>query len=319
MSVPSPYFEGTSLQYAWDQTSLGLLMECPYKYQQSILKGWVNRGLSLHLRFGKHFADAMETFHKLRALGLPYDEALDAVVKRALLETWDRDPENEEDPGQPWDSGDTKKNRETLIRSIIWYFETYHDDAMKTVILPDGSPGVELLFTFDSGITSPHGQFVFTGHIDRLVDFDGTPFVLDNKTTGSALGTYYFSQFDTDNQMSQYSLAGRVVYNVPVQGVVIDAAQIMVGFTAFGRGITTRSKSRLEEWHANAKQWLDMAAMFSAAADRDLDYEYPRNFKSCNNYGSCTFKSICSTEPAVRENFLKTNFEKRFWNPLETR
>lgn len=316
-TAPSPFFKGTTLQFAWDQTSLGLLMECPQKYQLVILEGWMARGKSLHLRFGGHFATAMEHFHKLRAAGADHEEALDAVVGEALCDTWERDEENPD--GYPWDSGDTKKNRFTLIRSIIWYLETYRDDQMKTVILPDGSPAVELLFTFNSGIHCEYGEFLFTGHIDRLIDFDGTMFVQDQKTTGGALGSYYFSQFDTDNQMSQYTLAGKVCYNLPIKGVVIDAAQIMVGFTAFGRGFTMRTQPQLEEWHANAGEWLDMAVKYAARRDADPDYRYPMNLKSCGNYGGCAFRQVCGSDPSIRPNLLATHFEKRFWNPLETR
>lgn len=308
--APSPFFKGTTLQFAWDQTSLGLLMECPFKYKLSILDGWRKKDSSVHLTFGKHFADAMEGYHKALAKGLDHDEALDMVLSTALCATGFYDAEG---AWHSWQTDDTKKNRETLIRSIIWYFETYKDDQMKTVILPDGTPAVELLFMFESGIASGYGEFLMTGHIDRLVDFDDTKFVLDNKTTGAALGGYYFRQYDTDNQMSQYTYAGKVCYNVPVQGVVIDAAQIMVGFTAFGRGITTRSTSQLEEWHGNAALWLNLAERF---------YEtgvYPMNLKSCNNYGACVFRDVCGSSPEIRENILKTYFEKRNWNPLEVR
>lgn len=320
--APSPFFKGTSLQFAWDQTSLGLLMECPRKYQLRILLGYSPRGWSLHLKFGGHFATAMEQFHKLRALGTSYDDALDLVVRQALIDTWDHDVHEGEriaETGQPWDSGDTKKSRFTLIRSIIWYFETYREDAMKTVILPDGSPAVELLFSFDSGIESPFGEFIFTGHIDRLVDFDGTMFVQDQKTTGGALGAYYFSQFDTDNQVFQYTMAGKVCYNLPIKGVVIDAAQIMVGFTAFGRGFTMRTSAQLEEWHGNASEWLDMAVKYAAAAAKNPEYQYPMNLKSCGNYGGCAFRQVCGSDPSIRPALLETHFEKRFWNPLETR
>lgn len=310
MSAPSPFFEGTRLQSAWDQTSLGLLMECPRKYEFSILEGWRPRSSSHHLVFGGLFATAMEHFHKYRAAGAEYDEAVDMVVSEALSASGER-----LDSGEfiPWESGDTKKSRETLIRSIVWYFEEYREDSTSVVMI-DGKPAVELTFKFDSGIESPFGEnYLLTGHIDRLVTFDEDIFVMDQKTTGGGLGPYYFHQFDLDQQMSQYTFAGRVVYDMPVQGVIIDAAQIMVGFTSFARGITMRSSEQLEEWHQNAGAWLALAAQFAETG------QYPMNLKSCNNYGGCAFKSICSKSPSVRMNFLQTDFEIRRWNPLENR
>lgn len=289
-------------------------MECPRKYQLTILEQWTPKGKSHHLLFGGHYANAMQTYNLARAAGDDHDDALDRAVAQALEATWIRS-DDPEDPGMPWDSEDTKKNRETLIRSIIWYFESYKDDEMKTLILPDGSPAVELLFSFESGLKAMNfnEEYLFTGHIDRLVDFDGTLFVMDQKTTGGALGGYYFSQFDLDNQMSQYTFAGRVCYNMPIKGVIIDAAQIMVGFTAFGRGITMRTQEQLDEWHANAGQYLQLAEHFAETG------KYPMNLKSCNNYGGCDFKGICGHEASIRPMFLSTHFTKREWNPLDER
>ena len=311
--APSPYFSGTTLQYAWDNTSMGTLQACPRKYQLSILEGWRQKDKSRHLVFGGHYATAMEHFFKHRAAGLSYDEALEAVIEEALAATWLRTEENPD--GAPWDSEDTKKSRETLIRSIIWYFETYRNDTVKTLSLSDGTPAVELSFAFESGHGSPFANqpYLMTGHLDRVVDFDGTIYVMDQKTTGGALGSYYFSGYDLDSQMSQYTFASKVAFNFPVKGVIIDAAQIMVGFTAFGRGITMRSAGQLEEWHENFGYWLHLAEHFAETQ------HYPMNLQSCGNYGGCAFKNICNKDPAVRNTFLETDFEKRYWNPLEAR
>jgi hypothetical protein len=149
--------------------------------------------------------------------------------------------------------------------------------------------------------------------MDRLVDFGGTHFVMDRKTTGGTLGSYYFDQYNPDNQMSLYTLAGQIVYDMPVAGVMIDAAQIAVGFTAFSRGITMRSKGQLDEWLEDFESWMLTARAF---ADRG---HWPMNEKSCNNYGGCVFKGICNKDPKVRETFLATDFEKKYWNPLEVR
>jgi hypothetical protein len=330
VNAPSPFFaDQPTLQYAWDNTSLSMLQTCPYKYYLTIIEGWKAKSGSVHLVFGGHYAKAMERFFKFRAEGMEYDDALDEVIRLTLEETWvgreyyDLDdhmglaagwPAPILDTGAPWESNDSKKNRETLVRSIVWYFEEYADDSCQTLHLADGSPAVELSFVLESGIKAPDGSdYILTGHLDRLVEFGGDKFVMDQKTTGGALGSYYFSAYDLDNQMSQYTFAGRIGFDTPVSGVIIDAAQIMVGFTAFGRGITMRSQGQLEEWHQNSEAWLHLAERFSA------EEKWPQNRMSCNNYGGCVFKNICNKDPAVRQLFLETDFKKEFWNPLEVR
>lgn len=308
--APSPFFKGSTLQFAWDNTSLSALQKCPYFYKLTILEGWRSKSSSFHLVFGAHYAKAQERFFKFLASGMDREEALDEVVRLALCETG----EYVNGEWLAWDSKDTKKSRETLIRSIVWYFEEYADDSCSTVVLSNGNAAVELSFVLESGLAAPNGEaYLLTGHLDRLVEFGGDKFVMDQKTTGSALGSYYFSRFDLDTQMSQYTFAGRIGFDTPVAGVIIDGAQVMVGFTAFSRGITMRSAGQLEEWLANTGEWFTLAERF---ADTGV---YPQNRQSCENYRGCVFKNICKQDPSVREHFLKTDFEQRFWNPLEVR
>jgi len=319
--APSPFFKGTTLQYAWDSTSVNLLMECARKYYLTMIENWRKKDQSVHLTFGGHFATAMEVYAHAKARGADHEEALDAVVEAVLELTWVRplDPDGNKimalDNGHPWTpDGDPKKNRDSLLRTCIWYFEEYKDDQVKTIILPDGRPATELTFKFESGIPDPYGGFyLLTGHLDRLVDYAGEPFVMDQKTTGQYLSPYFFKQFDMSSQMSQYTTAGKIVYNVPVKGVIIDAAAILVGSTTFGRSITMRTPGQLKEWHANIGQWLQMAEIHAASGN------YPMNLTSCTNYGGCVFAGICNKDPSVRGNYLETDFEKRVWNPLAVR
>lgn len=299
----SPFLPGTDIQYAWDSTSLGYIKECPRKYYLTMIQGWRSKGESVHLTFGIHFHKALELFDKARADGADYEQATDVAVKYTLSATAD------------WSSDHPKKNRETLLRTIIWYLEEYREDQITTIILADGKPAVELSFKMDTGVATPQvgTTYLLTGHMDRLVNFGSDLFVMDRKTTGGTIGSYYFDQYSPDNQMSLYTLAGRIVYDMPVSGVIIDAAQVAVGFSAFGRGITMRSNGQLDEWLGDFRQWLFTAESYVEAG------HWPMNEKSCNNYGGCVFKGICNKDPSVREVFLATDFEKKHWNPLEVR
>src|SRR5205085_2132611 len=157
--------------------------------------------------------------------------------------------------GWPWKSDHHAKNRETLIRSVIWYLDNFKDDPAATLILANGKPAVELSFRMEldwgpggkpaAGLDFP--PYILSGHLDRVVEFGGQRYVMDRKTTGSSPTPHYFDGFAPDNQMSLYTLAACVQFNTPVAGVIIDAAQIAVGFTRFQRGFTYRTESQLEE------------------------------------------------------------------------
>ena len=325
----SLFFPGTTLQKAWDSTSLGLAKECLRKYYYTIIEGWRSKGESVHLIFGIHFHKALEIYDLHRAQGADYETGLDEAVRYCLEATWVRaervqgsdtqlstgmeEPEDEQ-VGTPWTPDHPAKTRSNLIRSVIWYLETYREDQVSTIILASGKPAVELSFRFDSGIPSPGpDNYLLCGHMDRVVDYGGDQFVMDRKTTGSSPGAYFFKGFSPDNQMTLYTLASRVIYNAPVKGVIIDAAQIAVGFTSFARGFTLRTSDQIEEWQEDLRTWLTIIENAAATG------AYPMNEKSCGNYGGCVFREVCSQQRNVREFYLKTNFEKRFWNPLEVR
>lgn len=347
MSSPpgiSSFIPGTTLQFAWDSTSLGYLKRCPRLYQLTIVEGWRRKGNhgSVHLDFGGWYHSALELYDRLRAEGQGHEDALQDVVHETLLWTWtDREMEQREDgpsdqevagTGRPWDSEHNLKTRGTLVRSVVWYLEQFRDDPAKTIILANGKPAVELSFrmetewfptvdrkvVLDNGLSATETRnwdspYILCGHLDRVVEFCGANYVMDRKTTTTTISANFFSAYNPDNQMSLYTLASRVIYQSPVKGVIIDGAQIAVGFSRFERGFTYRTESQTEEWLDNTREWLRLNEAFSAA-----DF-WPMNDTACHQYGGCTFRGICSKSPEVRQQFLETDFETRFWNPLIAR
>lgn len=301
----SPFLPDSTLQFAYDATSLSALKRCPRLYQYSIIEGWRSKKQSLHLIFGGVYHAALELYDKLTlAEGLASEPALLQVVAFALRETWI--------DGAPWNSEDTSKNRETLIRSIIWYLDQFGTaDPAQTVVLANGKVAVELSFSMESDIIAPNGEpYLLCGHLDRIVNFAGFTYVMDRKTTGSTLGSYYFDNYHPDNQMSLYSIAAQTIFNSPVKGVLIDAAQIAVGFTRFERGVTYRSRDQLDEWLHDTEVTIRLAEGYAS------QHYYPMNDTACFN---CAFRRICSLAPAVRQTYLESDFVKRHWNPLEPR
>lgn len=300
-------FNAEGVQFAWDATSIGWAQTCLQYYEYKMLGGYQSRGANVHLRFGGHYATALEHFYKNMALGMDREEALIAIVHEALCDTWDRSEANP--AGEPWDSGDTNKTRETLIRTIVWYEAHFANDPTPVIHLSNGKPAVEYSFSVevDNGL-------VFSGHIDRLVTYHEDIYVMDQKTTGGTIGPYYFEQFSPNTQMSMYSFAGQIMYGSPVMGVIVDAAQIAVGFSRFERGFTHRTQAQLNEWYDSAMYHI------AQAQKATRDHYFPMNPSSCGNYGGCPFRKICNKPAALRKNFLAADFEQLpAWDPLERR
>lgn len=295
-------FDENGIQFAFDQTSIKLAEECLYKYKLRMIDGWRPRGTSVHLFFGGAYASALEHFYKFVAEGKSRDEALVEVIREALITTWI--------DGQPWTSDHNTKTRENLIRTIVWYFEQFKDDPCETVILSNGAPAVEHSFRLpvDDGI-------IFCGHLDRLVSYSEKIYIQDQKTTGSTITQRFFSNYSPDTQITgMYPFAGRAIFNLPVKGVMIDGAQIAVGFSRFERGFIFTDEASLNEWYDDAMFFITQARTATK------ENHFPKNRSSCHKYAGCEFREVCKLSPHVREQFLKADFEQQeTWDPMRSR
>lgn len=297
------------LQLAVDSTSLGAFKTCPRLYYYSIICGWQAKTTSVHLVFGNLVHKTDEVYQHGKALGLPHEEALAEAIHWLLKATWVRAL------ARAWISGDATKNRLTCLRSMVWYLDTYGDnDPLKTLILADGKPAMELSFRFDSGYTfqTTGEKAILCGHLDRVASLGDDYYIPDKKTTGYQIDPGYFSKFTPDNQFSLYTLAGQVAFATPVKGVILDAMQIQVHGTKFQRGLILRSSGQIAEWTEDTFQVL--SEMEQAAASG----HWRQNDKACHNqFGRpCDFRDVCSRPPGAREQWLQATFKKRVWDPL---
>jgi hypothetical protein len=299
-----------TLQLAWDSVSLGALKECPRKYELSIVKGWRSRAAAVDLDFGIFLHSARERYYHARAAGAPHDSAQRTSLDWLLSATWN------EELNRPW-MGDQNKNRFTLARTFVWYCEQWgaRADPLEQVILANGKPAVEVSFRFELGYGPETGEgederFSLCGHLDRLVRFNSGLWVSDLKSTRHTLDASYFQQFSPDNQMSLYTRAGQVVCGERTSGIIIDAAQVAVGFTRFARGLVQRTEAQLEEWLQGLQVLLRQAESYARANF------WPQNDKACFR---CPFRPICGRTPHVRERWLQADFLQRIWDPLQVR
>lgn len=297
-------------QMIWNSSSLELAQTCLRKYYYVMYEHWASRRLSPHVIFGAHVAKGLERFYRAIYLDkLDREEAILEVVRQALIDTWEYDDGEGNPVSRPWVSDHAAKTRANVIRTLVWYFDFFENDSMETWLLNDGSPAVELSaqFPVDNGIT-------FSAHLDRIVKYGDYIFVQDQKTTSYTLSAHYFDGFNPHMQMSMYSFLGRAAFNAPINGVVIDAMQIAVGFTQFARGFTKRTDGELDEWYDETMYLIE-------SVHRAVDLEFfPKNSSACFNYGGCMFRKVCARGPAVRPNMLVGEFVKRLpMSPIEKR
>ena len=334
IEVQSPFLPGTNIQFGWDSTSLGYLKTCPRLYQYIMIEGYSPNEDSVHLRFGQEYHKVLEDYDRLRQAGESRDESIRIIISELLIRVLDWHPDTDTRAGK-------YKNVDNLLSLVIDYLDKYEEDPAQTFVLDTGDPAVELSFRFELDwgpshkaalklehpANEPFSQsladlsaqpYILCGHLDRVVTFGDDLFVMDRKTTTSTPGSYYFDQFEPNNQMTLYTLASQVVLASPVKGVIIDAAQILLEKpNNFTRGFTFRTEAQIEEWTNDLRHWFDQAERYATAG------YWPMNDTACDKFGGCKFRGICSKSPSVRGQFLKSGFTKleegAKWNPLKPR
>ncbi len=315
--MPEPQklaYDEHDVQHAWDSTSLKNAAKCLRYYQYKMIDGWQPKVKSVHLLFGGWYATALEHYHKYRANGVDYETAVRNIVREALINTWKFETDDEgkriDDSGKPWESDHSSKTRENLIRTLVWYLEQFKEDSLSTYITTEGAPAVEFSFAL-----AVDNDILLSGHIDRLAtDEHGHIYITDQKTTGSTLSPYYYKGFKPDTQMYLYPFAGQMIYEIPIKGVIIDAAQIVIGFSKFGRAPIMHTQEELNEWYDETMDLIQYTQ------HKTRERHFPRNYSSCGNYGGCEFRDICAKPLTIRKNFLEADFKKEErWNPLKTR
>lgn len=304
------------LQIAWDSTSLGMLKTCPRKYYLTMIEGWHSKSRPLPLVFGIQYHKALELFDKAKAEGLSHIEAVRIAVRHAL-ELHDNsidknDPEYMSHMERTTDC--TKRNRENLVRAIIWYLDHFENDSAETLIMSNGKPAVELTFKMDFPMPAGFPEdLLLCGHMDRVVDFGGDIYVMDHKTTAMALSDYYFDGYNPDNQVSLYTVASTIVLGQQAKGVIISACQLAVGFCRFMRRPINRTKGQNAEWIKDTQHWIEQARVFAETG------HWPMNDTACDKYGGCVFRDVCRADPVMRERLLKSDFTRRIWDPMQAR
>jgi hypothetical protein len=289
------------IQFAWDNTSIGLFKTCPRKYYYTIVCGYVHRTTPPALAFGIHLHTLLQTWHKLLGDGTDRHTALTRITRLAGL------------LGETLPSGDTARTKETLVRAIIWYLDQFWDDKAVTVKLAAG-PAVEHHFWFPFMTYNDMDVFV-CGHIDRIVHWQSQTYVCDYKTTKYSIDNRFFEKFKPSTQMPLYVMACHLTQNTlsTAHGVIIDGIQLGVNFCRYMRSVIPFSLEEINEYIESLKYWI------SQAMDACKKNHFPPNEESCDKYGGCLFREICAKPPARRTAFLEGNFVKRVWNPLTRR
>jgi len=271
-----------------DNFALTMFQACPRKYFMRMREGWTARRKSAALGFGGAVHEGLATWYRTGNKV----EALSAINA-----AW---PDNS--------PVDDYRDKRKCIEVMTDYLREYPAENFVVVGAPD-SPMIEKSFTIDTGLTLEDGEPIeYGGIFDGLVEFSGSVFVLEHKTT-SQLGKTYFYQFRPNNQVSGYVWAASKLSGRNVGGAIINAIGVYKSSpTKFERNITSRTPAEISEWLLNVKNTCEMIR----ACERSE--RWPMFTQSCTMYGRCDFHSVCVLPHAPeRQKMLEQDYMMERW------
>lgn len=292
-----------------DNTSLETFTTCPRQSQYYILQRKELNRDRIALSFGEAFHDVLREMYT--RFGVSYRSASDNAAVLAYAQTRQLTPPI-----------DDYRTTSYLVTGVDKYLAQYPAEPFTIASMPDGTPGIEIPFTFPLGvIDSPiYGRItiIWTGKIDLVYRSNGRLGLMDHKTT-SIMGASYFTEFEIAHQFYGYAAALEYILHEPVGEICVNGlgcrkpTRTGVPYE-FSRHVIPVSRALLNEWHDDT---LAILRTFISHAEHGY---FPKHTKWCvAKYGACQFRALCTLDPEMRPHALNTSeFKAVTWSPLKT-
>tara|TARA_R100000306_G_scaffold51415_1_gene48384 strand:- start:204 stop:1097 length:894 start_codon:yes stop_codon:yes gene_type:complete len=267
---------------------------CPRKGLFSRGVGLKPRETSVHLVAGSAVHLAIGTFYSVRG-ELSHEDAKLAGIS-AMIEYW-------QEHSQELRVKDDKKNIVNLTRCISNYFEVYKND---TANFP--AEYIELPVS----IPMPNGTNLIIV-IDRIRIEGSHACIVDTKTSGWPLSSYYFKKYENDFQTSAYYYA--VLQHlghceaIQIDGVHLPKGTHSLKDDSVRREQFLRSPLQIEDWLNTYCYLTDFILKGFEIEDEGERTRYFRCDQTrCGDFGGCQYLPICQfglATPEVQVLFVK--------------
>jgi hypothetical protein len=138
-------------------------------------------------------------------------------------------------------------------------------------------------------------QVRYDGRIDGLVAIKDRNFVHDTKSTALS-PDWYFDLYERSPQLIGYVIAAERIYNVPIDGFVVDAI-FKVTEKRLQPQFDRRIFPLIGEDAAKKEEWLNNIAAITETMRHAIDSDafYPNYFACHGRYGVCEFWNYCKS------------------------
>jgi len=286
---------------ALDSTMFAAYRSCPHQYDNAYRHHWKPIGESVDLVAGKAFAAGIEVVRKsFHDDHLEPEECLQKGVIELVREWGDFEaPEGH------------NKQLDRMIGALDEYFKQYgfQTDHIQPLI-QDGKSAVEFSFALpipDTQHPVTGEPILYSGRFDMLGLYNGSLFVVDEKTT-KQLGATWNKNWTMRSQITAYCWAARE-FGYPVAGAIIRGISILKTKYGHAESLQYRPDIFIDKWLIQVQR--DVKHMIANWEEDYWDYNLD---SSCTGYGGCKFQEACSV--ADEQKILERDFVRRVWDPL---
>lgn len=259
-----------------DNYALSLFKECPYKYHLRINKQLVSCKPNLPAQFGIAIHEGLASHYNGNSIE-------DAVV--AFDNSW-----------QEFEGLDDKYSRALGVMILAYYVK---QDILKPLHV-------------EVGIAAPtSSDWVYTGRVDLIAEFDNTLYVIDHKTRAKSLGTF---SIEPNYQMIGYA------YGVQQTLGLEYPPPIMVNLI----NVSTRKSNNefnLRMVHhtkpSDIDNFLNNVAYYTANIDRCVERSSWPRLGMEYHCAWCEFKELCIA-PHLEDRLVESRiFERKEWRAYD--
>ena len=263
----------------FDFTALDTFQACPEKYRKRMIQDLTPLKIAPALDFGKAIHIALDYYYKNSNL---MSKAIE-VFKEAYT--------REDDP---------KRTQLIGEQMLIDYAEVYQREPFKII-------------DTEVGFTVPIGEYLFSGRLDGLAEWDNQLYVIEHKTT-IQLGPSYFKQFEMSMQIDGYIYATEQITGKRCAGVIINAMQPKTKTKKmedhYARDPITRTEFERKEF------LREIPLLIKDILEKEKSGIFTRTKRSCFSYNyQCPFWDLCKYGEDDR--ILKRDFKVEKWEPYK--
>ncbi len=286
-----------------DSSMLATFKQCPQLFKKQYIECWKPKDQSVHLHAGGAFAKGIEVARE--AFYVQNFSAEDSVAMGmgALLKAY----------GDFQCPADSAKSAERMAGAYIFYFDNYPltNEDYTPIVMPSGKRGIEFSAIEPLPIQHPEtgDPLLYSGRMDALLNFAGGTYITDEKTTTS-LGATWSRQWELRSQFTGYAWLCRQ-NGIKANGVIVRGVSILKTKYETQQAVSHRPDWQIDRWLAELQIWINnmIWCWQNDSWVHNLDH-------ACSDFGGCSFRQACQTNPDEAQSFLTDYFERRHWDPV---